>query len=110
MVGLNHNAKPAFWLRHGSTQRRIDLFAQPDVVERPEFADDFSSYRFPAHSLTVFTLRYARLWIYTWAAQPGSYSVMVWEMDGNGDRQTAETAPPPPNGASGYHRVQVRVA
>lgn len=49
-------------------------------------------------------------WLYTWAAQPGSYSVVVRATDGSGEMQTAEVAPPLPDGASGYHRVQVRVA
>ena len=50
-----------------------------------------------------------RQWAIEWDATPGAYLIDVRATDGNGDTQTAEVARPAPNGATGYHRVGVRV-
>jgi DMSO/TMAO reductase YedYZ molybdopterin-dependent catalytic subunit len=49
------------------------------------------------------------LWGFRWEAAPGTYEVLVRATDGSGELQTAERTPPLPDGASGYHRVRVRV-
>lgn len=49
------------------------------------------------------------LWGFSWDAEPGQYDVMVRATDGTGEVQTAERTPPLPDGASGYHRLRVRV-
>ncbi|HYH12807.1 MAG TPA: molybdopterin-dependent oxidoreductase, partial [Thermomicrobiales bacterium] len=50
------------------------------------------------------------VWTMTWQAKPGGYELVVRATDGEGNLQTEETAPPLPDGASGYHRVSVGVA
>jgi len=44
------------------------------------------------------------LWRYDWAFQPGEHTFTVRSIDGTGALQTAETAPPHPDGATGWHR------
>ncbi len=50
------------------------------------------------------------LWGFTWDAEPGTYPVVVRATDGTGDTQTAEPSRPLPDGATGYHMVNVTVA
>lgn len=50
-----------------------------------------------------------RRWRYDWPAAAGSHVITVRAVDGMGDTQTAVTAPPHPDGASGYQRVRVDV-
>lgn len=50
-----------------------------------------------------------RQWVLEWDAEPGTYEIEVRATDGNGDTQTAERHAPSPNGATGYHRIRVRV-
>jgi hypothetical protein len=52
------------------------------------------------------------LWKYSWRppAKPGNYMLLVRATDGTGGLQTAQRAPTFPNGATGYHTVQVQVA
>jgi DMSO/TMAO reductase YedYZ molybdopterin-dependent catalytic subunit len=50
------------------------------------------------------------LWAYEWTpAQKGNYTVMVRATDGNGQPQESNSVQPFPDGASGYHSVQVTV-
>ncbi len=49
------------------------------------------------------------LWGFTWDAEPGTYPVVVRATDGTGDTQTAEPNRPLPDGATGYHMVNVKV-
>ncbi len=50
-----------------------------------------------------------RQWVYEWPATAGQHSVRVRATDGTGAVQSQQEAPPAPNGASGYHRVDVTV-
>ena len=50
-----------------------------------------------------------RQWRWSFDAEPGYYVVEVRATDGLGDVQTAEVAPVMPDGASGYHRLEVEV-
>lgn len=50
-----------------------------------------------------------RQWMLTWQAEPGEYAVSVRATDGAGDVQTDAHAYPAPNGASGWHTVDVQV-
>ncbi len=50
-----------------------------------------------------------RQWKLPWQAEPGEYAVSVRATDGAGELQTAEHAPPAPDGASGWHTITVRV-
>jgi DMSO/TMAO reductase YedYZ molybdopterin-dependent catalytic subunit len=51
-----------------------------------------------------------RQWVWDWDATPGSHLIQARATDATGYTQTAFQAPPPPNGASGYPSVSVRVA
>lgn len=49
-------------------------------------------------------------WVYDWDARPGEHTLRVRATDATGQTQTAFEAPPPPDGATGYHTRNVRVA
>ena len=50
-----------------------------------------------------------RQWVLEWDAQPGEYQIAVRATDGRGETQTAQVAPPPPSGATGHHKIRVKV-
>ncbi len=50
-----------------------------------------------------------RQWSWTWDAAPGVHLLEVRATDGLGEVQTERTAPVAPDGASGYHAVEVQV-
>jgi DMSO/TMAO reductase YedYZ molybdopterin-dependent catalytic subunit len=50
-----------------------------------------------------------RQWVLEWDATPGRHHVTVRATDGDGDVQTEQFAPPAPDGATGWHTVQVEV-
>ena len=49
-----------------------------------------------------------RQWMVTWNATPGEHLVRVRATDGTGTTQTSETSNPAPDGATGWHTIQVR--
>ncbi len=49
-------------------------------------------------------------WKVDWDLQPGARTVRVRATDGTGEVQSAQRTPPAPDGARGYHEVQVSVA
>ncbi|MEO7746765.1 MAG: molybdopterin-dependent oxidoreductase [Actinomycetota bacterium] len=51
-----------------------------------------------------------RQWVWAWDATPGDHTLAVRASDGTGEVQTSEQAPPAPDGASGWHTVDVTVA
>jgi DMSO/TMAO reductase YedYZ molybdopterin-dependent catalytic subunit len=51
-----------------------------------------------------------RQWVLRWRAVPGSHMLTVRAIDGTGALQTEEVAPPFPDGATGYHTIEVDVA
>ncbi|MSP14439.1 MAG: hypothetical protein EXR62_15985 [Chloroflexi bacterium] len=50
-----------------------------------------------------------RPWAFAWLAAPGRHTLVVRATDGAGQLQTSDHAPPHPDGASGWHTVQVNV-
>jgi hypothetical protein len=50
-----------------------------------------------------------RQWAYEWDAQPGRHVLRVRATDGDGDRQTEVEAPVVPDGATGWHTIEVDV-
>lgn len=50
------------------------------------------------------------VWSMNWNPKPGSYDLVVRAIDGEGNLQTEETASTLPDGASGYHRINVGIA
>jgi DMSO/TMAO reductase YedYZ molybdopterin-dependent catalytic subunit len=51
-----------------------------------------------------------RQWVLDWDAKPGKYKLQVRATDKDGNTQTADVAPPDPDGATGYHTRTVNVA
>lgn len=51
-----------------------------------------------------------RQWRLAWDATPGEHVLRVRALDADGRPQTAETAPPAPDGATGHHTVRITVA
>jgi DMSO/TMAO reductase YedYZ molybdopterin-dependent catalytic subunit len=51
-----------------------------------------------------------RQWVLRWRAVPGPHMLTVRATDGTGELQTEEVAPPFPDGATGYHTIEVDVA
>jgi DMSO/TMAO reductase YedYZ molybdopterin-dependent catalytic subunit len=49
-------------------------------------------------------------WLYEWQASPGRHRLSVRATDGTGQVQTADSNPPAPDGATGYHSRMVTVA
>ena len=49
-------------------------------------------------------------WRYEWQASAGRHQLSVRATDGTGEVQTADTRPPAPDGATGYHSRTVSVA
>ncbi|MFF5230091.1 molybdopterin-dependent oxidoreductase [Dactylosporangium sp. NPDC000521] len=50
-----------------------------------------------------------RQWTLQWTATPGKHRLTVRATDNGGDTQTDAVAPPDPDGATGWHSVQVEV-
>jgi DMSO/TMAO reductase YedYZ molybdopterin-dependent catalytic subunit len=50
-----------------------------------------------------------RQWSYQWQATKGKHAVRVRATDNMGETQTSTPAPPEPNGATGWHSIQVTV-
>lgn len=50
-----------------------------------------------------------RQWRYEWTAAPATHTLTVRATDADGNLQTAEAKPPMPDGATGYHSIQVKV-
>jgi DMSO/TMAO reductase YedYZ molybdopterin-dependent catalytic subunit len=50
-----------------------------------------------------------RQWRLTWNATPGDYQIQVRATDATGVTQTEQTAPPEPDGATGWHTILVTV-
>lgn len=50
-----------------------------------------------------------RQWVLDWDAEPGGHTLAVRAVGADGEPQTAETAPPRPDGASGHHAIAVEV-
>jgi DMSO/TMAO reductase YedYZ molybdopterin-dependent catalytic subunit len=50
-----------------------------------------------------------RQWVWQWDATAGGHTLRVRATDGTGEVQTAQVAPPEPDGATGYHTRKVTV-
>ena len=54
------------------------------------------------------TINSWRQWMVTWNATPGEHQVRVRATDGTSTTQTSEISNPAPDGATGWHTIQVR--
>ena len=50
-----------------------------------------------------------RQWVYEWDASSGSHQIAVRATDHTGAVQTSATADPAPDGATGWHTINVTV-
>ena len=50
-----------------------------------------------------------RQWVVEWTATPGNYRIEVRATDGDGETQTEVRRRPDPDGATGYHRIKMKV-
>jgi hypothetical protein len=50
-----------------------------------------------------------RQWVYPWRAEAGEHRIRVRATDGEGQVQVSAEAPPAPDGATGYHAIDVTV-
>jgi DMSO/TMAO reductase YedYZ molybdopterin-dependent catalytic subunit len=50
-----------------------------------------------------------RQWRFSWPATDGTHELAVRATDAKGNLQTAAEAPPAPDGATGYHKIKVKV-
>ena len=50
-----------------------------------------------------------RQWRFSWPATEGTHELAVRATDAKGNLQTAAEAPPAPDGATGYHKIKVKV-
>ena len=51
-----------------------------------------------------------RQWVYLWDAGPGDHTLEVRATTSDGEVQTSDSAPPAPDGATGWHSVSVTAA
>ena len=49
-------------------------------------------------------------WSLPWSAEPGEHTLRCRAISADGQTQTSESAPPAPDGATGWHEVPVSVA
>ncbi|MGO1203474.1 molybdopterin-dependent oxidoreductase [Cellulosimicrobium funkei] len=83
-------------------------WAQHTGVEGVEVRVDDGPWRAATLAATVGPDTW-RQWSYAWDATPGEHRLTVRATDAHGRTQTADVAPPAPDGASGWHEVAVRV-
>lgn len=123
----------AFWIVRGwaerapiLTQSRIDVprggaslpagrvavagvaWAPDRGVERVEVRFDEDEWRETRLSTPISDASWVQ-WVYEWDAPPGSHRIEVRATDGTGAPQTDQRTPPFPDGARGYHRIEVNV-
>ena len=119
---------PRGWSKEGpiKTQSRIDVprgdstvdpgptaiagvaWAPNRAIERVEVQVDDEPW-VEAELSRETTISSWRQWMVTWNATPGEHRVRVRATDGSGATQTSETSRPAPDGATGWHTIQVRV-
>ena len=128
------DAAEGFWVPRGwardapvKTQSRIDVpregehvaagptkiagiaWAQHRGVERVEVRVDDGPWQ-AARLGTDVTDDAWRQWVLDWNATSGKHTIQVRATDKTGATQTADVAPPDPDGATGYHTRSVKVA
>jgi DMSO/TMAO reductase YedYZ molybdopterin-dependent catalytic subunit len=124
----------AYWVRRGwaaqapiKTQSRIDIptngghpsrgtvtvagvaWAQHRGVSKVEVRVDGGDWR-EAKLGAVPSIDTWRQWTYAWDATPGRHRIQVRATDNGGAVQPEEPAPPFPDGATGWHEIEVDVS
>jgi DMSO/TMAO reductase YedYZ molybdopterin-dependent catalytic subunit len=83
-------------------------WAQHRGVQKVEVQVDGTAWA-EATLAAVVTADTWREWSYRWAATPGRHTLRVRATDNTGATQISAPAPPEPDGATGYHQIQVTV-
>jgi DMSO/TMAO reductase YedYZ molybdopterin-dependent catalytic subunit len=83
-------------------------WAQHRGIEGVEIRIDGGAWQ-PAQLAAQDTTDTWRQWLYRWDAVAGDHSIQVRATDRTGYTQTGAVAPPPPNGATGWHTIVVSV-
>ncbi len=119
---------PRGWAKEGpiKTQSRIDVprrdstidpgptaiagiaWAPTRAIERVEVQVDEEPWVEADLNLET-TVNSWRQWMVAWDATPGDHEIKVRATDGTGTTQTSVVDDPPPDGATGWHTIQVRV-
>ncbi|MGW1892744.1 molybdopterin-dependent oxidoreductase [Streptomyces sp. NPDC002004] len=83
-------------------------WAQHKGIERVEVRVDGGTWH-TARLATQDSADTWRQWVWPWPATPGSHTLQVRATDGTGATQTQQQVPPVPDGATGWHTVDVNV-
>ena len=83
-------------------------WAQHTGIELVEVRIDEEEWR-PAELAAEDTIDTWRQWVYRWDAPPGSHTIAVRATDRSGYTQTSRRAAPIPDGATGWHTIDVTV-
>ena len=83
-------------------------WAQHRGIERVEVQVDDGAWQ-PATLARTVSIDTWVQWSWQWDATPGSHTLRVRATDATGETQTSQPAAPAPNGATGYHSVDVTV-
>jgi DMSO/TMAO reductase YedYZ molybdopterin-dependent catalytic subunit len=117
------------WSKEGpiKTQSRIDTVKDGDVlsagtipvggvawaphrgIERVEVSADGGETWNDAELADQLDIDTWRQYLYQWEAKPGNYTLEVRATDGEGETQTSGETSPHPYGATGYHKIKVRM-
>jgi DMSO/TMAO reductase YedYZ molybdopterin-dependent catalytic subunit len=84
-------------------------WAQYRGIDAVEVRVDGGEWR-PAELATVPSADTWRQWLLWWDASPGRHLLEVRAITADGEVQTGEQAPPAPDGATGWHSIEVDVA
>jgi hypothetical protein len=128
------DAYDAYWIQRGwakeapiKTQSRIDTprfgtelrpgrvaiagvaWAQHRGIDRVEVRIDDGDWR-EARLGAEDTIDTWRQWVFEWDATTGAHTIAVRATDGDGATQDDEIVPPFPDGATGYHTINVEVS
>jgi hypothetical protein len=83
-------------------------WAQHRGIEAVEVRVDGGEWQ-PAEIAEVPSADTWRQWVWQWDATPGDHSLEARAITSDGEVQTGDVAPPAPDGATGWHRVDVTV-
>ncbi|MGH3731373.1 MAG: molybdopterin-dependent oxidoreductase [Micromonosporaceae bacterium] len=83
-------------------------WAQHRGIERVEIQVDDGEWQ-TAELAEPSTIDTWRQWLYRWRAEPGEHTLRVRATDRDGNRQPSNEQKPFPDGATGWHQVQVTV-
>jgi DMSO/TMAO reductase YedYZ molybdopterin-dependent catalytic subunit len=127
-------AYDAYWVQRGwaqqapiKTMSRIDVprsgrvvpagpitvagvaWAQHRGIDRVELRVDQGPWQ-PAELAPEYAVDTWRQWRFAWEARPTRHTLQVRAMDRTGYTQTGAVSDPPPDGATGWHTIVVKVA